>query len=103
VEREGDENRNLPDVHRWQLELVSAMRAAVENPSRTDTIGGSIQCVVVGAGGVFEQTWSYTRADSMEPGSWTDATVSLKEVQQHKPTDPRRHVPQAAVLRMVLK
>jgi len=51
---------------------------------------------------VFEQIWSYTTGDPMDPGSWSDETMPLSEVQQNKPTDPRRHVPQATVLRGVL-
>jgi hypothetical protein len=82
-----DRNDNLSmDPNVWQMDVVAAMRAALEHPDRTRTIGGRIQSITITKDGSREQqvSWVGEGGDPTKEADWTQATVPLADVKASK-------------------
>lgn len=94
---EGGNIQMTPDL--WHMEAVVAMKSALVNPGRTNTIGGPVQSVIITRKGVRSPglKWVVEDGDPMLASDWEDLTVPLNRV-RGRPLTATAVAPEAGLI-----
>jgi hypothetical protein len=75
-----------PNPEHWHMDVVLGIRGSLESDSRSPTIGGLVQSVIVTKGDCTESgfKWVIPGGDPMKEKDWESLTSSLDDVHQYR-------------------
>lgn len=81
LEQERFRKSELPvNPELWQVDLIYAVRTAIEQSAPPSRVGGPVQSLVITRAGRSELTWQYTSGDPQDADSWNVANVPLSSL-----------------------